>query len=66
MEVEKLLNGNKLEPIQRAVYLFFKGLMMHKQGEDKDELLRFSKNPKNFIMQFMNIKLMIKMKKIFF
>lgn len=40
MEVEKLLNGNKLEPIQRAVYLFFKGLMMHKQGEDKDDVIK--------------------------
>ena len=40
MEVEKLLSGKKLEPIQRAVYLFFKGLMMHKQGEDKDEVIK--------------------------
>ena len=40
MEVEKLLNGNELEPIQRAVYLFFKGLMMHQLGEDKDEVIK--------------------------
>ena len=40
VEVEKLLNGNKLEPIQRAVYLFFKGLMMHQQGVDKDKVIK--------------------------
>ena len=39
-EVENLLNDNKLEPIQRAIYLFFKGLMMHKQGDNKDEVIK--------------------------
>ncbi len=38
-EVETLLGSNELEPLQRAIYLFFKGLTLYQQGEDRQKII---------------------------
>ena len=38
-EVEILLSTNELEPLQRAIYLFFKGLTLYQQGEDRQKII---------------------------
>ena len=39
IEVEELLNQNDLEKIQRAIYLYYKGLVHYRRGSDTKEVI---------------------------
>ena len=39
IEVEELLNRNDLEKIQRAIYLYYKGLVHYRRGSDTKEVV---------------------------
>ena len=39
IEVEELLNRNDLEKIQRAIYLYYKGLVHYRRGSDTKEVI---------------------------
>ena len=50
-EVETLLNGNGLEPIQKAIYLYFKGLTLYQQGEKIEAVIKILEESQKIYFQ---------------
>ena len=39
-EIDILFNKNILQPMQKAIYLYFKGLVLSQQGEEKEKIIK--------------------------
>ena len=51
IEVEKLISGNDLSKIQRAIYLYFKGLVLYKRGAKVEKVITILEDSQKYYFQ---------------